>query len=231
MPSEVQELNNIEASAFASIKSEEYSKAPAAKPTAAIGLGAGMAVAAVAGALLYSKAAGELADYQASFLEQPEHSSFVSEVAEFVATRTDAPAAILTAADALTIYTTEPNWYRALPTDVKEYYESYRDAPRPTAGYRGGAAAVAVAVGAAVVLQGFCLTGRERGLESCCIRHGEGRCGRNYQVWKMLGIRLAVKIEVAYEFSWIGLPRTTFSSARRGTIWFRVLGTRVQAFL
>ncbi|KAF2787636.1 hypothetical protein K505DRAFT_287604 [Melanomma pulvis-pyrius CBS 109.77] len=93
--------------------------------------------------------------------QEPQYISAKSAFEEFVATRTDAPKAVLTATDTVTQYSTTPGWYKALPTDQQQYYASIADdmnalassvlsdkAPRPTAmaKYVGAAAAAAGAV-------------------------------------------------------------------------------------
>ncbi|KAF2660117.1 hypothetical protein K491DRAFT_775104 [Lophiostoma macrostomum CBS 122681] len=119
--------------------------------------------------------ASETASYVAStFLThlsaQPEHSSYLSGLSEYVATRTDAPdPSIIMATSVETTYYTPPAWFSAMPTPLKQYWQSYHDAgqevvvsaikdaingagARPTGavGYVG--AGVAVVAGAAALL-------------------------------------------------------------------------------
>ena len=59
---------------------------------------------------------------------QPEHSSYLSGLSEYVATRTDAPnATVIMATTVATTYYTPPPWFSAMPSPLKQYWQSYHD--------------------------------------------------------------------------------------------------------
>jgi hypothetical protein len=107
-----------------------------------------------------------LSTYSTHITADPRYISAENAFEEYVATRTDAPAKILTDTDtdSITTYTTTPGWWKAMPTDIQEVYVSMAKeqnslllsvltdaAPKPTAMAKYAGAA-AVAVGAAAAL-------------------------------------------------------------------------------
>ncbi|KAF9695704.1 hypothetical protein EKO04_006503 [Ascochyta lentis] len=63
--------------------------------------------------------------YQASLTAQPEWSSAYSALVEFQETGKNVPEGV-TATDRILTYTTTPDWYNAMPTDLKNYIEKNR---------------------------------------------------------------------------------------------------------
>lgn len=108
-----------------------------------------------------------LSTYITSKTAQPEYSSYTKALSEYLATRSGAPASVILNPDTTTILTTEPAWYTAMPTEIKNYAQNLWDeqerikesiikenaAARPT-GAAGmvGVGMAAVAAGAAIFL-------------------------------------------------------------------------------
>ncbi|KAF2194858.1 hypothetical protein K469DRAFT_547411, partial [Zopfia rhizophila CBS 207.26] len=98
----------------------------------------------------------------------PQYANVINAIGDFVATRTEAPASVITATDTVATYTASPTWYTALPENIKSYMQSVVDvrnsiassvihngapAARPTGAVRYmGAGLAAAAAGAALLL-------------------------------------------------------------------------------
>ncbi|KAF1364539.1 hypothetical protein EJ07DRAFT_172558 [Lizonia empirigonia] len=66
-----------------------------------------------------------LASWQATVTAQPEWTSAYSALVEFQETGENVPEGV-TATDRILTYTTTPDWYNAMPTDLKNYIEKNR---------------------------------------------------------------------------------------------------------
>ncbi|KAF2466437.1 uncharacterized protein BDR25DRAFT_78269 [Lindgomyces ingoldianus] len=106
--------------------------------------------------------------YVTHLTADPKYASVTSAIGEFVATRTDVDASVITATDETTTYTRVPAWYTAMPKDVKDYLQSMADerekifssvvshdaapAARPTGAVKYVGAGMAAAAAGAVIL-------------------------------------------------------------------------------
>ncbi|PSN74856.1 hypothetical protein BS50DRAFT_567626 [Corynespora cassiicola Philippines] len=69
----------------------------------------------------------DLTHWATTKINDPAYSSHMSKFSEYVVTRTDAPASVLLATTTVTSYTTTPEWYKAMPTDLQNYFEGAAD--------------------------------------------------------------------------------------------------------
>ncbi|KAF2259915.1 hypothetical protein CC78DRAFT_620663 [Lojkania enalia] len=115
-----------------------------------------------------SVASSAVSTYLTSVTAQPEYTSYVNALSEFVATRSDAPDVdVIMATTTTTTYTSVPAWFQALPSDVKDYIEEVQDEqfaivesvvndsgamPTGAAKVVGGVVAAAAAAGAALMM-------------------------------------------------------------------------------
>ncbi|KAJ8116129.1 hypothetical protein OPT61_g2382 [Boeremia exigua] len=103
-----------------------FASAAAAAPDFAIGSGIQFTAKDSSQFAAVTKALGEAASsYQASLTAKPEWSSAYSALVEFQETGKNVPEGV-TATDRVLTFATTPDWYNAMPTDLKNFIENNR---------------------------------------------------------------------------------------------------------